>query len=168
MKLKTYFCILFLVAVGSFQMNGQSVDKRYDYYSSVAFYHILGGNSFQETQAISFTRRFSLTSLWGGTLSVGHTGAARENEYKAYFASLLCTVLPIENTRFRIIPSLGVGIAEGKDSDGKFTRLFFDSSVDAQYFVSNNIYCGGEYRYMTNGKKSFSFHLMGLKIGFTF
>lgn len=167
MRLRRFYLVMLLATLASFYSQGQN--KGQNYYSSAGFYHNLSGGDFQEMQAVSFTYRFSSSSSWGGTLSVGYTGFPKmENNQKLFFSSLLCSILPVEMERFRIIPSIGLGVANGKGGGGNFTKLFFDTSVDAQYSVSENMYCGGEYRYMTNGEKSFSFHLMGLKIGFSF
>lgn len=168
MRFKTFSFLLLLLAIVALPMSGQSVAKRHRYYSSASFYYGLGSSSLQKAEALSFTYRFSPSSHWGTTLNVGHTGSYLEKGDRTYFTSLLATILPVNGDRFHVIPALGLGVADGNVGGEKFTRLFFDVSVAAQYFVWNTMYCGMEFRYMTNGKASFTSHLLGMKIGFTF
>lgn len=174
MKLIRPLLFVLLVTLAFCRLQGQTKsqtesDAPCRAYLSLGTSYNFSGGDFKNLEAMSFTYRFAPRSSWGGTLSIGYSGFPRiKNHHKFFFSSLSCSFLPVDMERFRIIPSIGVGVAHGDDSLGKFTRMFFDTFVEVQYAITQTMYCGGEYRYMSNGKPSFSMYLAGLKIGFLF
>lgn len=167
MRFKTFSFLLLLLAIVALPMSSQSLVKKSSFYASSSTYFGFGENSPKRSTSIDFTYRFRPISTWGVTLSLGDSEQAY-GKGGAFFASLLATTLPIENTRFQIVPALGFGVAHSKLGTDSSTFLFYDVSVSAQYFVTNSMYSGVELRYMANKKVDFTAHLLGMKIGFTF
>lgn len=173
MKTKIFRPLFFilLVSFAFSHMEGQNKQERPKAYVSAGEYLSLTGEGhFNNMEDLSFTYCFSPKYLWSGTFRLGYSGfpKMKEGNNNFFFGSLGCSFVPIEMNRFRIIPSIGVGVAHGDNSVKKFTRIFFDTSIEAQYALDESMYCGAEYRYMSNGTSSFSFYSLGLKIGFYF
>ncbi len=174
MKLIRPLLFMLLVALTFCHLQGQTESQMKSEppcraYLSLGTSCDVSGSDFKNLETISFTYRFSPLSSWGGTLNIGYSGFPKvEDQHKLFFSSLTCSFLPVDMERFRIIPSVGFGVAHGDNNLGKFTTMLFDTSVEAQYAVSRTTYCGVEYRYISSRKRTLSMYLAGLKIGFLF
>ena len=144
---------LFLILV-TFQLHGQTetVDEGRRFYGAVGFAQNLSGGEFQEMCDLSFTYRFLPSTGAKLRFSYANLFQKQEEKQRMLFYTLSISQIPVTMGRFRMTPSLGFGIADGKDSNGHLTRLLFDFSVETQYLIASSSACGIELRYLSGGR----------------
>ncbi len=138
----------------TFQLYGQTeaVDEGRRFYGAFGFAQNLSGGYFQEMGDLSLTYRFLPSTGAKLRLSYANLFQKREEKQRMLLYTLGFSQIPVTMGRFRMTPSVGFGIADGKDSDGDFTRLLFDFSLEAQYFMSSAAVYGIELRYLSGGR----------------
>ena len=139
----------------TFQLYGQTeaVDEGRRFYGAFGFAQNLSGGYFQEMGDLSLTYRFLPSTGAKLRLSYANLFQKREEKQRMLLYTLSVSQIPVNMGRFRMIPSVGFGIANGKDTNSdNFTRLLFDFSVETQYFLYSAAACGVELRYLSGGR----------------
>ena len=147
-----WLTLLLLLATSHLYAQTEAVDEGKRFYGAIGFAHNLSGGDFQEMSDLSFTYRFLPSTGAKFRFSYANLFQKREEKQRMLLYTLGFSQIPVTMGRFRMTPSVGFGIADGKDSDGDFTRLLFDFSLEAQYFMSSATVYGIELRYLSGGR----------------
>lgn len=131
-------------------------------------YHALGTTPFERYSAATVT--MAVSPALGVRLSAASSEKSRIDGQRRSFVTLGTSVLPQQAGRFRLVPSMGAGVAYGKDEMKRNRAYFcFETNLSAQYYVSSGFYCGVDLRYIIARKKEFlAAHLLGLNLGYSF
>lgn len=162
--MKRLHLMILAIVMMAFSSQAYSQSSKFDL--SLGFSHALGGHPFKEAYTLDGTYRFSQN--WGITLDLGLSSPGAY-DMRTYFGSLRAAFIPLNKGNFRLVPAMGFGLANSPRSrDSRYTNIFFDYSLDAQYFITRSLHCGVEMRYMTSGYTPFSGFLLGMKLGYAF
>ncbi|WP_373731086.1 hypothetical protein [Bacteroides heparinolyticus] len=170
MKMKLFFATLLAVLTLSSQSYGQTFNKKDKFDLSASLYHRMNGEpSFTRLGSIAFAYKVSPTLGVGLDFTTNGSLLTKNRGLETYAFSLKVSHLGINEGRFRLVPSLGLGAVTGTILGLNYTHLFLDCSVEAQYFLTNNIYCGVQLRYLTErAEYAIAHNLLGIKFGSTF
>lgn len=152
-KIHLWLTLFLLLATSHLYAQTEAVDEGKRFYGTICFAQNLSGGDFQEMSDLSFTYRFLPSTGAKFRFSYANLFQKREEKQRMLLYTLSVSQIPVNMGRFRMIPSVGFGIANGKDTNSdNFTRLLFDFSVETQYFLYSAAACGVELRYLSGGR----------------